>query len=342
MSTTPRWVAGTRLRTNIDSGRGLPSTTAPEGGFGVVVNPHAGRNRHERDRTKELQRLVGDRGSVCETQDLEEIEDAARGFRDAGIEVLAICGGDGSFFRTLSAMVRVYDGAPLPLFLPLRAGSMNTIARAVGCRRGRPEAVLAAVLDDHAAGRVFDLAEFDLLCVNRQYYGFITGAGVIVKFLQAYYKRPQPGPLAAATLLGRVCFGGLFGSDEVRPLFEPTRAAVVWGDRDLGTSDLHVIFASTVAELGLGFRLAYKAGSVPGAFHFLAGALVPREVLWRLPAVRRGRGLDLPGWHDLLACRVVVKLERPSAYMIDGDILDEVTKLEIDTGPRLSIIRKQA
>lgn len=312
------------------------------GGFGVVVNPHAGRNRDERDRAEDLRRLVGDRGSVWETQDFGEIEDAARGFRAAAIEVLAICGGDGSFFRTLSAMVRVYDGAPLPRFLPLRAGSMNTIARGVGCRRGSPEAVLAAVLDDHDAGCPFDLAEYDLLCVNRRHHGFITGAGLIVNFLQAYYERPQRGPLAAATLLARLSVGGLLRSQEVRRLFETTRASIVCDGRELGTSDLRVIFGSTVAEIGLGFRLAYKAGSCPGTFHFLAGSPAPLEVLFRLPAVRRGRGLDLPGWHDLLARRVVLELERPTAYMVDGDILEKVTRLELGTGPRLSIIRKQA
>jgi diacylglycerol kinase family enzyme len=310
------------------------------GGFGVVVNPHAGRNRHERDRAEELRRLVADRGRVCETQDLDEIEEAACGFRAAGIEVLAICGGDGSFFRTLSAMVRAYDGAPLPHFLPLRAGSMNTIARGVGCRSGTPEAVLAAVLDDHAAGRPFDLADYDLLCVNRRHHGFMTGAGVIVNFLQAYYERPKRGPLAAATLLGRVCVGGLLGSDDIRRLFDTTPGSIECDGRALGTSPLRVIFGSTVAEIGLGFRLAYKANSSPGAFHFLAGAPAPLEVLFKLPAVRRGRGLDLPGWHDVLARRVVLELERPTAYMIDGDILEKVDRLEWSTGPRLSIIRK--
>jgi diacylglycerol kinase family enzyme len=146
--------------------------------------------------------------------------------------------------------------------------------------------------------------------------------------------------LAAATLLGRVCVGGLLGSDDIRRLFDTTPGSIECDGRALGTSPLRVIFGSTVAEIGLGFRLAYKANSSPGAFHFLAGAPAPLEVLFKLPAVRRGRGLDLPGWHDVLARRVVLELERPTAYMIDGDILEKVDRLEWSTGPRLSIIRK--
>ena len=310
------------------------------GHFGVVVNPHAGGNRDERHRTTELRRLLGDRGRVWETHTFDEVEDVARELRRAQVRVLAICGGDGSFFRTLSAVVRAYEGAPLPYFLPLRAGSMNTIARAVGCRRGTPTAVLARVLDDHAALRPLDLAYHDLIRVNERHYGFIAGAGVIVNFLRAYYDRPQRGPLAAARLLGHVAFGGLLGSADVRRLFETARGSIECDGRDLGGGELRVILASTITELGLGFKLAYRATSLPGSFQLLAGSLSPQEVLLRLPAVRRGRPLVLPGWHDELAQHVVVELDRPTHYMIDGDILEEVTRLELSTGPRLAIIRR--
>lgn len=310
--------------------------------FGVVVNPHAGGNRHERRRAEDLRRLVGDLGIVCETQDFADIDQAARRFRAAGIEVLAVCGGDGSFFRTLSAVVRAYDGAVLPGFLPLRAGSMNTIARAVGCRRGRPQAVLAAALEDWRAGRPFEVVEHDLLCVAGRRYGFMFGAGLIVNFLQAYYARRQRGPRAAASLLGRLCAGSLLRSAEVQRLFKVTPAAISCDGRDLGKAAWRVIFASTVREIGLGFQLGYRAGEQAGTLHFLAGSPSPLQALLRLPAVRLGRPLNLPGWHDLLARRVTVGFERPAPYMIDGDILEETATLELSVGPRLSVIRKQA
>lgn len=310
------------------------------GDFGVVVNPHAGGNRDERERTNELRRLVGGRGSVWETQTFDEIEDVARELRAARVRVLAICGGDGSFFRTLSAVVRAYEGAPLPYFLPLRAGSMNTIARSVGCRRGTPTAVLARVLDDHGAHRPFDITYRDLIRVNERHYGFITGTGVIVNFLRAYYDRPQRGPIAAARLLGHVAVGGVLGSPDVRHLFETAHGSIECDGRAIGGGALRVVLASTITELGLGFKLAYRATSTPGSFQMLAGSLSPREVLMRLPAVRWGKPLVLPNWHDELAQHVVVELDRSTHYMIDGDILEEVTRLELSTGPRLAIIRK--
>ena len=52
----------------------------------------------------------------------------------------------GASFGALSAMVRAYGEQPLPRFLPLRAGSMNTIARSVGCRQAARKRMLAAAV----------------------------------------------------------------------------------------------------------------------------------------------------------------------------------------------------
>ena len=59
------------------------------------------------------------------------------------VDIVAVCGGDGSQFRALSALRKAWPGDDLPLFLPLRAGTMNYIARSIGCMRGGPEHVLA-------------------------------------------------------------------------------------------------------------------------------------------------------------------------------------------------------
>jgi len=100
-------------------------------GIGVVLNPNARANRRSRDRMQLFTAAVGKDGIVRQTGSLEEVEQLAHEFRQRRIDILAVCGGDGSFFRTLSAMVRAYGSEPLPQFLPLRAGSMNTIARSL-------------------------------------------------------------------------------------------------------------------------------------------------------------------------------------------------------------------
>jgi hypothetical protein len=125
----------------------------------------------------------------------------------------------------------------------------------------------------------------------------------------------------------------------VEQLFSTAEAAVVCDGVDWGRGTYPIIFAATVAEMGLGFRLAYRAGAGVDGFHVLAGVLAPLRVLVLLPRVWLGKPLRMDRWHDALAGRVVVEFAQPSRYMIDGDILEEVSRLEMSTGPQLAIIR---
>src|SRR5438128_502302 len=101
---------------------------------GVIINPLAGGNAGVADRAARFAAALGNRGIVIPTSSLAELPDAARRLAQHRIDVLGICGGDGSFFHTLTACIPVF-GEHLPYFLPLPAGSMNTIATSLGWQR---------------------------------------------------------------------------------------------------------------------------------------------------------------------------------------------------------------
>ena len=309
-------------------------------GIGVVLNPNARANRRSRDRAQLFADAVGKDGMVRQTGSLEEVEQLAHEFRQRGIDVLAVCGGDGSFFRTLSAVVRAYGGERLPQFLPLRAGSMNTIARSVGCRRGSPEKVLAHTVADYRAGRPFEVTERHLIQVNGEHFGFMIGAGVVVDFLQVYYASGTPGPWTAGKLFARVMLSGLTHSALSRGLMRPIEADIDCDDERVPHRRFTFIYASSITDIGLGLKATYLATRKRGFFHLLAGPILPRHVLPRLWRLHRGRPLELDEFYDNLAQHVRVEFSRPSHYMIDGDVLGVVPRLDIVTGPRLTIIQK--
>ncbi len=309
-------------------------------GIGVVLNPHARANRRSRDRLQLFAEAVGSDGVVRETRSLEEMEELARELRERGIEILAVCGGDGSFFRTMSAMVRAYGRDPLPQFLPLRAGSMNTIARSVGCRHGSPERVLAHTVADYRAGRPFELTERHLIQVNGEHFGFMVGAGVVVNFLQVYYATGKPGPRTAAKLFGRVIVSGLTRSAFGRGLMQPVEADIDCDDERVPHRRFTFIYASSITDIGLGLKATYMATRKRGFFHLLAGPILPQHALPRLWRLRRGFPLELDSLYDNLAQHVRVEFSRPSHYMIDGDVLGMAQRLDVATGPRLTIIQK--
>ncbi len=307
--------------------------------IGVVVNPHAGRNRRQRQRLQRLEEIVGKSGIVVEPPSLGELDTVLRQFERRGVSILAVCGGDGSFFRTLSSAARIYGTDRLPRFLPLRAGSMNTIARSVGCRSGSPEKVLAQIVADLRAGRELDLTESQLICVNGDELGFMTGAGAVVNFLQAYYNGNGRGPLAAVSVFGRAALSALARSEFAERLLTGIDADIHCDGDAVAQRYFNFLYASSINEIGLGIRVTYRGAERRGFFHLIAGDLRPMEAVRRIPRLRRGLPLDLPTVFDSLAQAVRIEFPKPTHYMIDGDVLGAVRQLDLVSGPRLTILR---
>jgi diacylglycerol kinase family enzyme len=308
-------------------------------GIAVVVNPHAGRNGRVQRRVRRLGEIVGRDGVVHVTPDLAAIADVARDLARAEPDVLAVCGGDGSHFRMLSALRRARPEGPFPLFLPLRAGTMNYIARSIGCMRGGPEHVLAHVMQDYRSGRVHDVVERHLLLVNEEHAGFAVGAGIVVNYLQLYYAAPRPGARTAVRLLVRLATSALAGTSLVRGVFRRVEADIDCDGERVPFRTFTVILAGTVTHVALGFKPMYLAARKRHHFHLLAGPIGPLRLVRKIPRLRRGFPLEDPEFYDNLARAVTIWFAAPTRFMMDGDLLEPVSELAIRTGPVISMIR---
>jgi diacylglycerol kinase family enzyme len=308
-------------------------------GIGVVMNPHARGNRRHEGRTDRLAAIVGDSGVVRETEDFTQVDEVAHEFRERRIDILAVCGGDGSLFRALTAMVPAYGDEPLPPLLPLRAGTINFVAASIGCRRGDPEHVLAHVVRDYRRGRTHDVTERDSLRVNEVQYGFVIGCGAVVNYLRAYYNGKRAGPLAAAGLLGRVVVSALLGGSLARGIVQPVEADVVCDGERVPFRVFTVMLAGTVEQVALGFTPLYLANRKRGYFQLVAGPIGAGGFLRRLVRLYRGFPTELAELYDNLAREAEIRFARPTHYMIDGDLLAPVDALHVTVGPRLTMIR---
>jgi diacylglycerol kinase family enzyme len=307
-------------------------------GIAVVVNPHAGASRDAARRVETFKRTLGDQGSVRLTESAAQIEEFALEVRRHVVGLIAVCGGDGSLQATVSAVVRVSGPTTLPAFLPLRAGSMNTVARSVGWRRGDPERVLAHVLAHLRAHGAWPTTQRYLLRVNDDEYGFMVGAGAAVEFLRFYYAGAGRGAAAAIRCLGRVASSAAAGTRLASNLFRARDGQVVCDGERLPQSRFNLIYASSIAEIGLGFKPAYRATQRAGHFQLLAGCPRACAFVFCLPRLRRGLPLPLREWHDRLVRRVVVEFAEPSHYMIDGEVFGAADRLRIGVGPLVSLV----
>jgi diacylglycerol kinase family enzyme len=310
------------------------------GGIGVVVNPHARANRNGiADRVARLRTIVGRDGAVRVTDSLPAIQDVAREFRDRHVEVLAICGGDGSYHCTLTGFRAVYGETPLPLLLPLRAGTINYVADAIGGRRGRPEHVLARVVRDYRKGSVYETTERDLLRVNGTEHGFVLSFGTAVNYLRLYYASERQGVVRAAALLSRLIVSALAGTHVSRAVFQATAADVECDGEPVPFRQFTFFFAATVDRIALGFRPTYLGTRKRGHMHVVGGPVSAFRLIRRVIRVYRGFPTGEPALYDNLARQATIRFFRAEPWMLDGDILPSAERLDVDVPCRVTLIR---
>jgi diacylglycerol kinase family enzyme len=308
-------------------------------GIGVIINPHASGNRKGAGpRERRMADVVGAFGWVRLTPTIDAIDDVAREFHDRGIDILAICGGDGSDHCTLTAFHRVWGSTKLPLLLPLRAGTINYVADATGGRRGTPEQVLARVVRDYRRGNTHVITERDVLRVNGSEVGFLLSFGTAVNYLRAYYALERQGPWAATKLLGRLMASAMAGTHLSRAVFQVVEADVECDGEPLPFRLFPFFFAGTVDRIALGFQPTYLGNRKRGYFHVVGGPVPARRLVRRAIRIYRGFPTGEALLYDNLGRRLAIRFARPTHIMLDGDILELTDRVEVDVPLRVELI----
>lgn len=310
------------------------------GGIGIVNNPRAARNRRHPDAGARLARLLGDGGLVRDADTPASLAAALAEFRAAGVDTLAVNGGDGTAHVVVSAAVAAWGAAPLPRLLVLRGGTMNTLAGNHGLR-GTPEELLQAELGRRRAGLPPEVVERDLLRVEADggppLHGFLFGTGGAVTFLDRFYAGAHRSPLRAWLLVARAAASALVGGPLGQALTrrEPLRVSSdgdEWADQAYLT-----LLAGTVPSLGLGFQALSRCAEQPGFFHAVGVHGTLPQVVRLLPRVHRGAPWRRRAALDVVARELTVEGDAVRS-MVDGDLLPPARLLRLSTGPAVQVL----
>ncbi len=312
-------------------------------GIGIISNPHSRRNRRHPEQMRRLAYILGQDDNHELTNRIEDVGDAARQFKENAIDILALNGGDGTNHVTLTKFIEVWGDHPLPKIALLRGGTMNTVSNAVGVK-GTPSRLLANLVEKYYTNQPFETTARDLLQISDETgtrYGFIFGNGLVANFLEAYYDTGNPSPTTAAHLLVKAVASLPFDSDLNRQLFRPFRARIELHESAWAERDYTAVLASTVDQIGLGFRPFIRSEETPGSFHLLGITGGAVETAMQLPRIRFG----LPANEDVIRSAVSGRAEfisdEPIGYTIDGDMhVSEQGRVVLEAGPRVEIIIK--
>lgn len=312
-------------------------------GIGIISNPHSRRNRRYPEQMRRLAYVLGQDDTYELTNRIDDVSDAARQFLESDIDILALNGGDGTNHVTLTKFIEVYGNEPLPKVALLRGGTMNTVSNAIGVK-GTPARLLANLVEKYYTDQPFETTHRDLLRVEDETgtrYGFIFGNGVVANFLELYYGTGNPSPATAAKLLGKAVGSLPFDSEINRRLFKPFNASVELDEETWPTRDYTAVLASTVDQIGLGFRPFVRCQERKSAFHILGVTAGPLGVALALPKIRLGLPIDESRMRSSVSGKAIFRSDEPIVYTIDGDMhRAEDGLVSMETGPRLEIILK--
>lgn len=312
-------------------------------GIGIITNPHSRRNRRHPERMRRLGYMLGQNDSYELTNRVEDVAAVAERFKDSGIEILALNGGDGTNHVTLTTFIKVYGDEPLPKVALLRGGTMNTVSNGVGIN-GTPPRLIANLVEKYYTGQPFETTRRNTLRVideTGDRYGFIFGNGVVANFLEEYYGTGNPSPTTAAVLLAKAVASLPMGGDLQERLFRPFTARIELDKDSWESRDYTSVLAATVDQIGLGFRPFIRSQEREGAFHLLGIIARPLELAMQLPRIRLGLPVDENKIRSAVSGRALFRSDQPISYTIDGDMhiaADGMVTLE--AGPSIEIIIK--
>lgn len=307
------------------------------GKIAIIFNPHAKRNRHRPEHCDILAEIVGDKGVIRRTQDLDELDEVSRELLGEDLDLIGICGGDGTNHLVVSSLISMFEqaGRALPPIALLKGGSMNTISSSVGVRTSAAK-TLAYLSEQHRAGEPFKTKPLGTIRVNQQ-YGMFFGNGYAVNFLDEYYNtNSDAGPKRAAEITGRTISSILTHGEMFKRLAGKYQARVSVDGEDLAFPAYGMVLAGTIEHIGIGFKPLYRAREREGSFHTIVSSLTLGKVLAQ--AHRFYMGKPLSGeWHeDRVAGEVIVIGDEEIGYTIDGELY-RAREVHINSGPTIQV-----
>ncbi len=302
--------------------------------IGIIINPHAKKNRKMKSKLVDLyQEIGGAHAEVRVTRSLDEVYTAAEYFLNSGISYLGVCGGDGTLHHVLSRFIQVYRNAELPTLVILKGGTMDTISRSIGLKGKGPD-ILRRLTASLREGNPVTVYHRDTMKIGDK-YGFLFGLGITSNFLVEYYRGGDTGPWKAVKVTAVNLMKGIFTSKG--GLFKRLNASVTVDGREVPFHDFLGVLAATVENVGIGFRILYRAYEKDHTFHVLATGLKPINLVARVWKLKTGKPIIHPLHFDDIASNLIIKGPRQFQFMMDGDLYEATDRLIVEAGPRVRL-----
>ena len=306
-------------------------------GIGVISNRNARLNKLHPELKDQLAYVIGSNGEVSSTGSIQDAYHAVETFRKIGIDIVAISGGDGTAHHTMEILTKVYDNHPIPPILLLPTGTQNMVPRSFGIEgSGLANLMLASLRYRH---------NMPMYCIKRNllrvngHLSFMFGMGVAARFMVEYYNSGETNPKGAAKLLAKLCASAATDGDLCKNMMKRVGCRLVIDDEPVADqTEVHTLFCSFVERLPLHFVLFPRSGADEGVFEIAYSNVKPLKIALDFPSILAGNPRPLSSLTRKLGRKMVIDLDSPESYTLDGDLYPAETHFEIEAGPELNFV----
>jgi len=306
--------------------------------IGVILNPNAKKNMKLEKRKTAFEKIIGGAGFVIQTDNIELIGKSCGKLVEEKVDLIGICGGDGTNHLVVTDVVKEYKKAnsPPPLIYLMEGGSMNTIRWNLGIK-GSSEDNLKNIVGKLENNLNFQIKKVATLKVNEQ-YGFIFGNGYASAFLFEYYNsKIDSGPKRAAEITGRIIWSLITGGDLIKRIMSQYKAGFVIDGQPAGLDSYGLVLAGTLPAIGLMFKPLYRATEELDKFHLIASSLKPGDFARQIHRFFSGKRIKGENHIDTLASELKITTDEPLVYQLDGELYSEKS-VNVSIGPVLNMI----
>jgi diacylglycerol kinase family enzyme len=328
----------------------LPSPSASrlsEGGVALVVNARARKFRRGALDAKRLRAMVELHGRCFEPHTLRELSQVAAEIRSRDPGLVGICGGDGTYQKTITALVEAYGEHPLPMLLPLAGGTFNVLTSNLGLRGTAPKMLARAMSEVRASARsgarlrttTVPILEIADLRAGKRELGFIFANGVVSRIIARYCEGPA-STARAARVFSESVGGFMMQTPAGRELVKRHHAQVSVDGRPLPERSFLGLVAGTIQPMVLGFTPFAAKKRRLNSFNYALSMVEASKVIGMLPALLRGKlWSSHPGLRNATAREL--KIVSDEGFILDGEVHPSGIQrdLRIRVGPRLKFLR---
>jgi diacylglycerol kinase (ATP) len=315
--------------------------------IGVLSNPLSGGNRNGLSKARDI---LANKSCVV-YQEVRTPADVARCLADFArreVDVVAINGGDGTIHAALTTLFHERPFGPLPLLALLRAGTASMLAKDIGLRGSRDQALRKLVAwRDSGKGNPVILQRPVLRVQSRGHksplYGMFFGAACIYQGIRFFHAKLQNrglhGELAHGLILARYL---LAVASNRREVVTPQSLTIDWSSGRSEHRQVILLLISTLERLILGLRPYW--GSEQGPLHFTAVEAKPKRLLTVVLNLLRGRVsrhlMPELGYRSHKISRVRLTLQ--GGFTLDGELYRpdlQPCQLTVENGGQASFLQ---